>query len=420
MKAFWQIVALEFTAAVRSRLLLILSVLSAVWMLVLPYLVSGDGTPDGAHQVYVRYSLGIVFALLSVCLGAAAAGSIARDRAAKRLQLTTVRPVRYFTVALGRTVALTAVGAIVMSVVTGLALVRTDPWRTCYHLLSPVMESPREEAEKMYDVFMADPETPPEVKKAKRDVVIRLLTQKAVDHYQTIETNETAVWTFPDVPSETAGSLAVRLRFSTLFDKREDVKGVFSIGNCETVISNLTQTVLTVPFELDGDSSFEGPLVFRNDGTSALMLRPRKDINLLYGSGFSCFAINLALASLELVCILSAVIAFAMCLSAGLGRSVAVFTVLAALFVTTVSPTVVEQYPDQLETDRKDRIGLAIARAVRQVSSPVSSYAPIEALAEDVCVELSEVGRCLAFDLVLLPLLLSLVSGLVIPRKQQD
>ena len=421
MKSFWEIVKLEFTAAVRSRALPILAVVSSLWMLLLPSLVASDGTAQGAHEVYVRYSLGVVFALLAVTLGASAAGSIARDRAARRLQLTLVRPVRYFTIALGRTVALTLVGAIVLSLCAVLALVRTgEPLgRNAYHVLSPVMESPRSEAERMYDVYMADPETPDEVKQAKKGAVLRLLTQKAVDHYQTIGTNETVRWTFPSVPPS-ALSLAVRLRFTNMFDKRDDVRGEFAIGDCRTSISNITQAVLTAPFVLDGKSSFDGPLTFRNDGANGLMLRPRKDINLLYGTEFSCFATNLAAATVELVCMLAAIVAFAMFLSASLGRSVAVFTTAAMLFLTAVSPAVIEQYPDQLETDRKDRIGLVLTRLVRQATSPIGAYSPIQDLSEDVCLELPDIARCVAFDLLLLPLLLSLAAGAVMPRKQQD
>ncbi len=419
MKAFRQTIRLEFVAAVRSRAVLLLSAVSVVWMFALPHLVASDGTTDGAHQVYVRYSLGAVFALLAVCLSAAAAGSIAKDRAARRLQLTLVRPVRYFTVALGRVVALTAVGALVLALAALCALVRTDPSRACHHVLSPAMESPRAEAERMYEAFMADPETPVAAKRAKRSVVLRLLTQKALDHYQTIATNATAEWTFPRVPAG-ATSLAVRLRFTNMFETRDDVRGLFTLGDCAAAVSNITQSVVTVPFADGWKTPPEGNLVFRNAGGNSLMLRPRRDINLLYGSPCSFFAVNLLLAVVELVSLLAAMIAFAAFLSAGLGRSVAVFTVLAALFLSAVGPAVIEQYPDQLETDRRDRIGLFLTRLVGRLSSPIASFTPVDSLAEDEMIEPADAGRAVALDLLLLPLLLSLAAGVVLPRKQQD
>ncbi len=419
MKALIEIVRLEFVAAVRSRAVLLLALASILVMFTLPHLIESDGTADGAHRIYVRYALGTVFALLAVSLSATAAGSLAKDRAAKRLQLTLVRPVRFFTIALGRVVALTAVGAGVLVLAAACALVRSEASRPCYHVLSPVMESPRAEAERMYEAFMADPATPPEAKRAKRAVVIRLLTQKALDHYETVATNATTAWEFPPIP-ELASPLAVRLRFTNMFETRDHVRGRFTLGGFSATVSNITQSVMMIPLVADGTRAAEGPLLFRNDGENSLMLRPRRDINLLYGSRTSFFAVNLALAVVELTAVLAALIAFAMFLSAGLGRSVAVFTVMVALFLSAVSPAVIEQYPDQLETDRRDRIGLALTRFVDKLASPIASFNPISALAEDEMIEPADAARAVALDLVLLPLLLSLAAGLILPRKQQD
>ncbi len=419
MKAFVQIVWLELIAFIRSRAFLLLVSATLVWMFVLPYLMTTDGTADGAHQIYIRYALGGVFGLLAVCLAASAAGSLAKDRQAKRLQLTLVRPVRYWWVALGRTVALTFVGAVVLTIAAGCALVRTNPLRPCYHVLSPILESPRAEAERMYEVFMADPETPPEVRRTRKSVVLRLLTQKALDHYQTIGTNETAQWEFPAVPVDRATTLAVRLRFTNMFEMRDQVKGLFTLGENTAMVSNLTRSIVTVPFE-HWQAPLAQSLVFLNEGENSLMLRPRRDIHLLYGSTSSFFAWNLVLAVVELIAILAVVIAFALFLSASLGRSVAIFTVLVCLFLSAVSPAVIEQYPDQLETNRKDSIGLALTRFVQKVSSPIAAFNPITALSEDEVIEVREVGQSVWLDLIGLPLVLAFLSGLVMPRKQED
>ncbi len=419
MKAFFEIIRLEFLSAVRSRTVLLLSVASVVWMFALPYLISSDGTADGAHRIYVRYSLGAVFALLAVSLSAAAAGSLAKDRAARRLQLTLVRPVRFFLIALGRTVALTSVGALVLGLSALCALVQTDPARPSYHVLAPVMESPRAEAERMYDAFMADPQTPAEVKRAKRAVVLRLLTQKAFDHYQTIATNTTAEWEFAAVP-EQAQSRAVRLRFTNMFETRDEVRGVFALGGFGATTSNITQSVVMIPLTTQmTNAASSATLTFCNNGNNSLMLRPRRDIHVLYATPGSFFAVNLALAVVELIALLAVLIAFALFLSAGLGRSVAVFTVLVALFLSAVSPAIIEQYPDQLETDRRDRIGLMLTRAVSNLASPIASFNPISSLAEDEMIEPSDALRAVALDLLFIPLLLTLTAGLILPRKQE-
>ena len=99
MRGFAKVFCLEIASLVRSKTLVMLVVASVAWMFAMPYLVRGDGTADGSREMLVRYSLGGAFALLLVALLASATGSLARERAAKRLQLTMVRPVRHAAVA---------------------------------------------------------------------------------------------------------------------------------------------------------------------------------------------------------------------------------------------------------------------------------------------------------------------------------
>ena len=84
MRAFFDIFQLELRALSRSWSLAMLSAASAAWMLAVPRLVVGDGTAEGTRELVVHFSLGGVFALLVVALLASAAGSIARERDAKR------------------------------------------------------------------------------------------------------------------------------------------------------------------------------------------------------------------------------------------------------------------------------------------------------------------------------------------------
>jgi len=415
-----QIIILELRSLVRSKTMAMLTVASVAWMFALPHLVKSDGTGAGARELYVHYSLGGVFLLLVIALTASAAGSLASERAAKRLQLTMVRPVRYWAVAWGRIVAQTAVGAAVLALTLVVLLCRVDTDRSCSHVLAPVLPSPREEAKAMYESYMNDHDTPIEVKRAKKSVVLRLLTQRAVDHYQTIPTNSTVVWKFrvPATAESAAGS-AVRLRFTNQFEMRQEVRGEFVFGGATTVVSNITQAVLVIPLKArDGQMPEMVELSFRNDGKTPLMLRPRRDVNLLLPA--DGFVANAVRTWVELVSILALLVAFATLLSAGLGRSVAVFTVFVTLIVGMVSPSVIEQYPDELETKRIDRIGLAITRAAAEVTRPVAALAPLAAFAQDECVETDQVVRLVVIDLVAAPLLLALMAALVLPRKQEE
>ena len=417
MTSFWRIFWLELTGFVRSKALALLIAASVLWMIGLPFAIKGDGTTEGLRELYIHFSLGGVFALLVIALLASATGSLAREREAKRLQLTLVRPVRYALIVLGKLLAHVAVGALVLAIACVTLALRTDLARPCSHVLSPDLPSPREEAKTMYESYMKDPGTPDAVRRTKKSIVLRLLENRAADRYETIATNATATWKF----GELSGSrgVAVRMRFTNQYEMRQDVRGAFSLGDLHGVVSNITQAVLTVPLvsQPSQPSQLSQPsLAFFNAGASALMFRPRRDIHLLVSA--DAFGWNLMRAYVQLVAILAFVVSVGIFLSAGLGRPVALFVAFVTLIVSEMSPSVVEQYPDELETKLVDRIGLHITRFAAEVTRPLSAVSPLEALSKDECVEPSAVWRLAAVDFLAVPLLLSLLSALILPRKQ--
>ena len=271
----------------------------------------------------------------------------------------------------------------------------------------------------MYEAAMKDPRTPEAVRRTKKETVLRFLANRAIDRYQAIATNATASWTF-DAAALAArpAALAVRMRFTNQYEMRDEVRGEFALGGFRGGVSNITQAVLKVPLHAADGGLAGSTLTFRNDGASSLMLRPRKDINLLLPA--DSFARNLVRAYAELVAILALLVSAGLFLSAGLGRPVALFVAFVALVVSEMSPSVIEQYPDELETDRIDRIGLVVTRMAAEVTRPVSSASPLEALSKDECVEPGAAARLVLIDLLAVPLLLSLAVALVLPRKQDD
>ena len=419
MTKFHEVFLLELRSLVRSKTVAMLVVAAVAWMLAFPHVVRGDGTAEGLRELTIRFSLGGVFALLVVALLASATGSLARERAARRLQLTLVRPVRYVAVALGKIAAHVVAGAAVLGVACLVLVFSQDMSVPCNHVLSPLMPSPREEAVEMYGKYMADPKTPDEVRRTKKSIVLRLLENRAMDRYDTIPTNSVAGWKFGRL--EGMEGLSVRMRFTSQMNMRQMVRGVFRLGELEGVVSNVTQTVLTVPLRLrDGAAmpSGESRLVFDNRGDSALMLRPRRDINILAAA--DAFGWNLLRAYLEMVAILALIVSLGVLLSAGLGRPVALFVAIVALIVGEMSPSVVEQYPDELETNVVDRIGLAITRFAAGITRPVSSLSPLGALSRDDRIEPRDVVLLMLSDIVLAPLLLSLLVSFAMSRKQEE
>ena len=418
MKGFLAIFRNEFRSVLRSKTLLLLLIAGVAWMLGAPRLFTGDGTTEGLREMSLHYSLGGVAALLAVSLLIAATGSIAKERAAKRLALTMVRPVRYFTIALGKIFAYVLCGALVLAVCAPIELLR-QPEAPCRHVRRPVMPTPHQEAEEMYELFMASSNTPAKVKATKKSVVLRLLANRAKDRYDTIGTNACWRWKFDlggEGASDPAVAPSVRFRFSASFGQREEVIGTLDCGAFHSSLSNQTQSVIEVPLWRTEVGGFGDELVFCNQGKTPLMLRPRRDVELLTPG--DAFGWNLLRAYLELVGMLSLLISFGVFLGASLGRPAALFTAIAVLLLSEMAPSVIDQYTDELETDRTDAIGLAITRAAADLTRPVSALRPMEALSLDECVEPREVTRVLLADVVLMPLLFAFLSALVMPRKQ--
>lgn len=414
MRRFLEIVVLELRSLVRSKTVAILTLISIAWMLAFPHLLMGDGTDKGIREIFIHFSLGGVFALLVLALLSSATGSIAREREAHRLQLTLVRPVRYWAIALGKIVAHVGVGAFILAIACGALLLQSDSSKVCFHVLSPTLPSPREEAKAMYEHYMNDPDTPAAVKHTKKSIVLRLLETRALDHYQSIATNETARWQFADLEQANDKDLSVRMRFTNQYDLREVVQGEFRWAGSVGVVSNISQSVLVVPL-IASDEGGEKALTFHNQSARAVMFRPRKDLNILVPA--DSFATNLLRAWIELVAILALIVSLGVFLSASLGRPVALFVAMSLLVVSEMSPSVIQQYPDELETNVIDRVGLVITRFAADIICPISAASPLEALSADECVETKEVLRLAFFDLLLAPLLLSLLSAVVLPRK---
>ena len=421
IRAFCSIFLLEFRRFFRSKAFALLIIASTAWMILLPFILKSDGTAEGAREIYMRYSLGGVFALSAIALASSAASSLAREREEKRLQLSMIRPVSLAYLALARIAALVFIGAITLFVSSSILAFKTrGTWRNCWHVLDPVLESASEEAEKEYARYMADPDLPEEIRKSDKAVLIRLLTRHAFERYEAIPPGGKGGWFF-DAAKFSSRPLAVRIRFTNDYNIRDDVKGVFSFGSLKGEIDNITQAIAKIPLDKkinreESSSLREGQLDFENLGKNSLMLRPRRDINLLAEA--DSFAFNLIRANLELIAILASLISLAMFLGAGLGRSVAVFTCITFMFVAVASSDIISEYPDPLESDKVDKMSLAITRAVDFVARPINSLRPLAAISLDECVETKEVVKATIVDILLLPLLFSLLSAFVIAHKE--
>lgn len=423
MKAVWTSFRLELCAAIRSRTVALLTGASLLWVLIVPSVLKGDGSASGWFELCVRYSLGVVFALVLVALAASASGSLAKDRAAKRLQLTLVRPVPHAAIAWGRMLALTAIGAFVL----GLSAVGVT-WRvkafqgeagygrTCDRVIAPILESPQVAVDRrMEELRREDPDF---ITRTGEREVRRYLTNYVVSRYETVNPGEAAGWMFDTSALAPSDEVAVRIRVTDVFDRLELVNAQLRLGARTGEISQVNKTLIKVPLAAatDGEAADPQTLTLANDGELAISLCPHRDLFLLVKA--DSFGWNVFRAWLVLTAVLSLVVALAMTIGACLSRSVAIFAVLSLLVISTICPTLSEEFPDPTAMTWLDRASLRLTDFATRATAPLSAYSPISALESTSCIEWAEVGRAVGWNIVVLPLLASLLAGCVMIRKQ--
>ena len=420
---------LTLRALVRGHVVALL--LGAVGLIhfLMPGIVRSDGTAAGAFEMYIRSVSGCVAATLLLTTLTVACGQFAREREEKRLALALVCPASAFGIAVGKWLALLVVAAATLTFSSALLFAfpstrpsQMDGWPSCRHHYAPSLPPPVVTAARMLESYLRDPQTPEAVRRASRGAVLTLLTTKEMDRYDVVRPGETNVWPFAIAALEERMAqgvpLVLRVRFSTQFEMRTPVAGVLRLGDYSAVVSNNTQAVIDIPFVSPAKAGAPvGPveLSFVNTGSSTVMLRPRRDIEVLAPA--DSFAANLLRAHLEVWSLAALLAAYGLFLSAALSRPVAVFTALVTLAVVLVAPSAIAQFPDEFHASLGDRIGLAISRGIQSMTTSVSAPSPISDLATSRAVEVVPLLRTLLGNVLVRPAILLALAAFIARRK---
>ena len=411
---------LAWRALVRSHVLTLLLVATALAHAFLTAIVRSDGTAAGWREMFVRAVPGAAYFFIAATILACACGTFAQERERFRLSLTVVRPVSAFGVAIGKWLALCAVAAISLVFSGAITACRLADAPRCLHHHSPKLPPVTECARAALADYLADPATPEAVRRAPRAAVLTLLANKESDRYDIVRGGESFAWPF-DASLESQSGLTVRARFATQFELRSPFEGEFSFGGRAAPVTHSTQSSIDVPLSATTNtpaaqaSSATLNLVFKNSGREIIMLRPRRDLELLTPA--DAFCCNLARATVQMLSTIALLAAFGMFLSAAVSRPVALFTAVVAVAVTMMAPSVVSQFPDEMNTKFTERFGLAISRAICTITSTVSESQPISDLATDTCIEWLALARCFAVNVIALPAALLAAASFIVRRK---
>lgn len=404
------------------------TILAAVFAahFLLPGIARSDGTSAGMCEMHLRVVFGAVAALVYVSSLALACGSFARDREDDLLPLSLVRPASALSIAVGRWLAFTLLAGIALcvNVILSNAILPGTGYApgSCRRHHAPALPPAEVTAAAMMERFLASDETSEAVKKAPRAAVLALLTAKEKERYEVVRSGKTLTLPFVNVPS---GSLAARVRFSTMYNIQEPLSGTFRYMGREGTVSNTTQAVLEVPLTERMPDFSANPaafflpvsmeLSFTNTGKTDVMLRPRQDVELLTPG--DSFMANSLRATLEMLSVTGLFVAFGLFLSAALSRPVALFTAAVLLAAALMAPDAVLQFPDEFNATAGEKAGLAISRVVTRFTSALSELSPVSDLATGRAIGWDETFRALGANLVGWSALFLGLAAFILRRK---
>ena len=405
---------LTLRALVRGHVLTLLLTAVALVHVLFPSIVRGDNTAAGWREMFIRAVPGFVVAVVLVVTLACACGFFSRERETNRLALTVVRPASAFSVAVGRWLALCGVAAMTLALNAVLTFARIPDAPDCRHHVAPILPPPSVIARQMMEEYLQDPSTPEAVKKAPRSRVLELLTNREKDRYDAIAPKDQQSWSFP--VGGCCSGLAVRVCLSSASSMSRSARGTLTFGSLSVVVSNNTQTLVDIPLvgtcdELPATNN----LVFANTGTVPMMLRPRRDIELLLPA--DSFLANLVRATLQSLAVLALLAAFGIFLSASLSRPVAIFTALVMLVVALMAPDTLDQFTEELNISLGDRIGLAFSRGVAFVTAAFMAPSPVSDLATGRCIEWGDLAKTMLEDLLVWPVVFLSLSAMLVRRR---
>ncbi len=410
---------LAWRSLTRSHVLTMLLVATVLAYIFLPGFVRSDGTAGGLREMFIRAVPGTVYFVTAFAALVTACGMISHEREMNRLSLTVIRPLSALSIVTGKWLALIAVASLTIvfsSVLTYLRLPSAAGTR-CNHHFAPVMPPAAIAAQAAMEDFLKDPNTPEAVKKAPRATVLSLLTTKELDRYDAIDKGQAFEWKF-DIPAELlkTETPVVQIRSATSYNLRSEVYGKITFGSYSTIVSNFSQVVLNIPLSQSTSNFVAGTMLkYENLGDEPVMLRPRRDLEILIPA--DSFANNLARASLQMIIQIAFLAAFGLFLSATLSKPVAIFTAVVGLMIALMAPSVIMQFPNELGVPLADRIGLTLSRGVFALTSFVSEPSPVTYLATSRAIEWRELLMNLLTNVLFVPAVLLGSSCFFIRRR---
>ena len=369
MRRTLAITLLTLRAAVRYRVVLVLSLLLLAGVVVLPLIIKDDGTARGFTQIILTYTLTLTTGLLGFCTLWLSCGLLAREIEEAQMQMVVVKPIARWQIWLGKWLGIMVLNAALLAL-AGAAIYALMQWRA-----QKLPEEAR--AALRNEVFVArkgarEPasDTPyeAEARAALRAVLERGLPEEDIDRrvlqqmiveqaksrYQVVPPNAYRMWSIPLADPEELRDTRMYIRFR--FDPPIPDIGMtfplsFRFGDVNTHARYATNMTLGgesfTEFEIPPNLyDAEGVMHIQvlNGGDEPIIFPLGEGMEVLYRTGG--FALNFARGLGVIFCWLALLAALGLASASFLSFPVASFCTLAVL-VTVMSSGTLEQIVEE-------------------------------------------------------------------------
>lgn len=448
-------------SAVRSRLVACLLAALAVAAVAVPLTVGGDGTPLGDTAVPLAYGLNSAAFILAVATLWAACAAVSKDIEDRQIRLIAVKPVRAFTLWLGKWLGIVLLDALLLGL-AGAAV---------YAVVRARLAAPRwTEADRRQvreELLVARRRIAPRPMCIEDEVAARAARWKAsgtapadmtdtalADEVRrrltglrsTVAPGASRQWTFDVSGLRGCPPLSLRTRAVSPPAERGRVTGEWRLSAADG-----SDTQAALPAAYTGSESRRDPLppafvagavqegalvaAFHNaarPASTTAVFRPLGGVELLAGE--AAFGPNLARALAMRLAALAALAALGLAAGSLFSFPVAVFAAAAAVLAIRLgigfaaagsapSHGCGHDHSHAHDADgaahrRIERAGEFMLSAIHRTAAPIAGVRPVSRLTEGVLVSWPETGRAVLWMALVWPALAGVVSAGVLRRRE--
>ncbi len=428
MQGLFAFIVLTLTAAVRYRVVMVLTGLLMASVVVLPWMIKHDGSAQGFTQILLTYTLGTITFLLGFSTLWISCGSLAREVQDCQIQMLVVKPIPRWKIWLGKWCGIVILNAALLAVSTSavyaITLMRANQLSDAQKrvLKNEIFvarvsaKPPIRDTDPLVQEYMAQRlEENPELAKLDPEFFRQQVEEQVKAAQQVVRPGYLRRWSIPVADPQNVKDQPMYLRIKFFTSQPYDTSTydvVWEIGPPETPQRVQRQMDISpespVEFEIPPNLlDPEGNLVIDiyNDNQEVLLFPPEDGMEVLYRHGG--FGWNYVRGMLVILCWMGFLAAIGLAASSFLSFPVAAFVSIALLIVGFSGGTLAQVIEQggvsgiNHETGRKDSssafdtLAIYLAKGMLKTINTVKDFSPISFLSTGRSITLGILGQAL-------------------------